>query len=100
MATSRDTTQLLIDASAGDEQAVGELLDHVYEEMRRIAHRELQRRRPGHTLNTTALAHEAYLKLFDRERLAVTDRRTRNRPGYLPCWSSQDRSSRQQRGCG
>ena len=74
MSTSPDTTQLLIDASAGDEEAVGELLDHVYEEMRRIAHRELQRRRPGHTLNTTALVHEAYLKLFDRERLAATDR--------------------------
>lgn len=57
-------TQLLADISAGDEQAEGELYDMVYEELHGIAARFMQRERPGHTLQPTALVHEAFLRLL------------------------------------
>jgi RNA polymerase sigma factor (TIGR02999 family) len=50
---------------AGDDSALGELTPTLYEELRRIASRHLRNERPGHTLQPTALVHEAYLKLFD-----------------------------------
>jgi RNA polymerase sigma factor (TIGR02999 family) len=46
----------------------------VYEELRRIAHRYLQNERPGHTLGTTGLVHETYLKLVDQTRVQWRDR--------------------------
>ena len=49
--------------SDGDPTARESLFPLVYDELRRIAHRQLQRERPGHTLDTTALVHEAYLRL-------------------------------------
>lgn len=58
-----DITQLLQDFSAGNPQALDRLFPLVYSELRRVAHRQLGRERAGHTLNTTALVHEAYLKL-------------------------------------
>ena len=51
-----------------------ELLPLVYDELRRIAHHELRRERPDHTLSTTALVHETYLKLIDQNHLAPGDR--------------------------
>ncbi len=69
-----DVTQLLIDARKGDRVAVGDLFDHVYDELRVVARAQLRRRRPGDTLATTALVHEAYLKLCDQTRLGVHDR--------------------------
>lgn len=61
-------TQLLLDWSEGDQQALDELVPLVYEELRQIAHRHLRGERDDHTLNTTALVHEAYFKLVDQNR--------------------------------
>ena len=60
---SRDITVLLAAWSDGDEQALGSLMSIVYPELRRIARLHLDRRLPGHTLESAALANEAYLKL-------------------------------------
>jgi RNA polymerase sigma factor (TIGR02999 family) len=51
---------------AGDQQALEKLLPLVYKELREIARRHLQRERPGHTLQSAALVHEAYLRLIDQ----------------------------------
>jgi RNA polymerase sigma factor (TIGR02999 family) len=56
-------TNLLKRVSAGEQGAVDELLPLLYHELKRIAHRKLRDERRGHTLNTTALVHEAYLRL-------------------------------------
>ena len=63
------STDLLIRACAGDVHAVGEIFPHVYDELRRLAHRQLQRESGGHTLTTTALVHEAYIRLIDQTRV-------------------------------
>lgn len=60
-------TRLLIDWRAGDEQALGQLMPLVYAELRNLARRYLRRERSDHTLQPTALIHEAYLKLVDQE---------------------------------
>ena len=65
--TSQNVTQLLIGWSNGDRQALDALLPVVYEELRKQAARYLRRERPGHTLQTTALIHEAYMKLVDQK---------------------------------
>ena len=64
--THDDITRLLIDLGQGDERAVEHLLPLVYEELRRMANHYVIKERTGHTLNTTALVHEAYLKLIDQ----------------------------------
>ncbi|HEU4628622.1 MAG TPA: ECF-type sigma factor [Gemmatimonadaceae bacterium] len=69
-----DTTQLLLDARAGDRAAFDRLFAHVYDALREIAHHRLARYRPGETLATTALVHEAYLRLVDQARVDVRDR--------------------------
>lgn len=56
-------TQLLQRWTAGDSEALAELLDVLYEPMRRLAHQRMRGETDGHTLNTTGLVHEAYLKL-------------------------------------
>ena len=58
----------------GASDALGRLVPLVYGELRRIAHRQLRAERPGHTLSTTGLVHEAYLKLADQTRVAWQDR--------------------------
>ena len=73
-ATGPDITGLLAAWRAGDRTAVDRLFPVVYDELRRIAHRQLGRDRPDHTLGTTALVHEAYLKLVDQTRAQLTDR--------------------------
>ena len=60
-------TQLLLDASAGKQGAVDALFPIVYSEMRRLSASYLRRERPGHTLQSTALVHEAYLRLIDQK---------------------------------
>src|SRR6202051_413177 len=60
-------TQLLLDASAGKQGAVDALFPMVYSEMRRLSASYLRRERPGHTLQSTALVHEAYLRLIDQK---------------------------------
>jgi RNA polymerase sigma factor (TIGR02999 family) len=58
-----DITVLLGRAREGDAGALEQLLPHVYHELRTLAHRYLIREAAGHTLSTTALVHEAYMKL-------------------------------------
>lgn len=60
-------TRLLKAAQAGDDNAVDKLLPLVYDEMRNIAHQKLRFERNGHTLDTTALVHEAYFKLIQHD---------------------------------
>jgi len=59
-------TQLLAEWSHGDNAALGELTPLVYEELRRLAHHFMEGQRPDHTLQTTALVDEAYLRLADQ----------------------------------
>src|SRR5437763_5636629 len=59
-------TELLAHWSHGDAAALAELTPLVYDELRRIAHRHMGGQRPGHTLQTTALVNEAYLRLADQ----------------------------------
>ena len=59
-------TQLLQEWSHGDDAALAELTPLVYEELRRLAHRYMEGERPDHTLQTTALVNEAYLRLADQ----------------------------------
>ncbi len=74
MSTSNDVTQLLVDFQDGDPEAANRLWSEVYDELRRMAHHKLQHERRGHTMNTTALVHEAYLKLVDQTRVEWEDR--------------------------
>jgi len=62
----QEVTQLLEQWSHGDDAALAELTPLVYEELRRLAHRHMGGERPDHTLQTTALANEAYLRLADQ----------------------------------
>ena len=79
MPSDSDTvTRLLLDWSDGNQQALEELLPLIYDELRRLAHNFLYRERPGHTLQTTALVHEAYLKLIDQK-----DARWQNRAHFF-----------------
>lgn len=61
-----EVTRLLQDWSDGNREALDKLLPVVYDELRRLAHSYLTHERPDHTLQTTALVHEAYLKLIDQ----------------------------------
>ncbi len=64
-----DTTELLVKWGKGDQQALQELMPRVYDELRRLAAHLLRRERAGHTLQPTALVHEAYLRLVDQTRV-------------------------------
>ena len=66
MAPRDDVTMLLASWRAGDERAMQRLTPLLYDELRRIAHGKLRYERGDHTLNTTALVHEAYLGLVDQ----------------------------------
>ena len=66
---SHDVTQILRDWSGGDENASAKLMPLVYEELRRLARNYLARERGDHTLQATALVHEAYLRLVDERQL-------------------------------
>jgi RNA polymerase sigma factor (TIGR02999 family) len=67
-------TTLLKEAQAGERDAFEEVMPHVYDELRRIAHQRLMKHRPSQTLNTTALVHEAYLRLVDQTQADWQDR--------------------------
>src|SRR5437764_2359080 len=73
MAGMADVTHMLDAAAAGDPKATAQLLPLVYDELRRLAAAQMAREKPGHTLDATALVHEAYLRLvgdqhFDNRR--------------------------------
>jgi len=59
-------TRLLVKAGAGDQDALNQLVPLVYDELRRVAERQLRRERQGHTLGASGLVNEAYLKLVDQ----------------------------------
>ena len=61
-----EMTQWLLRWGDGDQAALDQLMPIVYDELRRLAHSHLRRERPGHTLQTTALVNEAYLRLIDQ----------------------------------
>jgi RNA polymerase sigma factor (TIGR02999 family) len=67
--TSPQITQLLLDWSGGDRTALDRLMPLVYQELRRLAKSYMRRQNPGHTLQTTALVNEAYLRLIDSSRV-------------------------------
>ena len=69
-----DVTQLLLDWSRGDRSALDRLMPLVYDELRALAKRSLSHERSGHTLQGTALVHEAYLKLVDQRQVRWQDR--------------------------
>src|SRR5437762_7532545 len=71
-------TELLVQWSHGDDAALAEFSPLVYEELRRVAHHHLSRQRPSHTLQTTALVNEAYLRLADQ-----TNPRWQNRAHFF-----------------
>src|SRR5262249_49627167 len=73
-AAAQEMTQLLADWSQGDQAALEKLTPLVYEELRRLAHHYMERQRPGHTLQTTALVNEAYLRLLKQSRPSFTNR--------------------------
>lgn len=83
MSASKGEVTLLIDRwSSGDEEAFDRLVDLVYDDLRRIAHAQLRRSGPDHTLDTTGLVHEAYLKLA-----RVEDPHSRNRAQFFAFFS-------------
>jgi RNA polymerase sigma factor (TIGR02999 family) len=69
-----EVTQLLMDWSEGNTAALKELMPLVYRELRKLARQYLNRERDGHTLQTTDLVHEAYLKLVDQRRVQWQNR--------------------------
>lgn len=71
---TNDVTQLLVGWSEGNQQALDKLLPLVYRELKRIADRYLRRERADHTLQATALVHEAYLKLIDQRQVRWQNR--------------------------
>jgi RNA polymerase sigma factor (TIGR02999 family) len=73
-ATQGTITDLLLGLRDGGQHVRDRLFDIVYDELRGIAHNALQRERAEHTLGTTDLVHEAYLKLVDQTRVAWHDR--------------------------
>jgi RNA polymerase sigma factor (TIGR02999 family) len=68
-----DVTALLEASRRGDRAALDRLFEGLYAELRRVAHRQLRRGRPGETLSTTAVVHEAYLKLTQGRSLSIED---------------------------
>lgn len=69
-----EVTQLLLDSSAGDKAALDRLMPVVYQELRRLAHHYMRHERAGHTLQTTALVNEVYLRLIDYRKMDLQNR--------------------------
>ena len=78
LVSQQRVTELLEQWSHGDNAALAELTPLVYEELRRLAHHHMGGQRPGHTLQTTALVNEAYLRLADQ-----TNPRWQNRAHFF-----------------
>jgi RNA polymerase sigma factor (TIGR02999 family) len=65
----KGVTQLLVDAGKGNDGALNQILPHIYDELRRLAGYYMSGERGDHTLQPTALVHEAYLRLIDQRRV-------------------------------
>lgn len=72
---SHEVSQLLLAWSEGDQAAMDQLIPLVYGELRRLARQHMRRERAGHSLQTTALIHEAYLRLIDASQTRLENRR-------------------------
>ncbi len=72
--TSHEVTQLLLAWSEGDKQALDRLVPLVYDELRRLAQSYMRKERANHSLQTTALIHEAYLRLIDANQVQWRNR--------------------------
>jgi len=72
--STQEVTQLLVAWRQGKQDALDELIPVVYEELRRQAHRYLQREQKGHSLQTTALINETYLRLLGCQKVSWKDR--------------------------
>ena len=72
--TKGEVTELLVRFRQGDREAEAELIPLVYSELRRLASSFLNRERPGHTLEPTALVHEAFLRMTNRNQPMWQDR--------------------------
>ncbi len=71
---SGEVTRLLAACSGGNQAAFDRLIDRVYDDLRRIAHARLRDEREGHTLNTTAVVHECYLRMVNQATATWRDR--------------------------
>lgn len=74
MSDQSEITRLLDECGSGNRDAFERLIPLVYDDLRRIAHRRLRTERSGHTLNTTAVVHEAYLRLAETPESTWKDR--------------------------
>jgi len=74
LAGAHDITGLLLERGNGNREALDKLTPLVYGELRQLAARQFRGERTGHTLQSTALVHEAYLKLIDQQRVQWQDR--------------------------
>lgn len=74
MGSTEEVTQLLKDGSSGDEAALDKLFPMVYKELRRLASGYMRRERADHTLQTTALVHDAYLRLVGKRDISWKSR--------------------------
>ena len=74
MISQHELTQLLIDWSAGNKDALERLMPLVYDELHRLAQKYMRRERPDHTLQTSALLNEAYMRLIDQNRVSWQNR--------------------------
>lgn len=74
MHASSEVTRLLKAYGEGQQDVFDQLVPVVYDHLKRLAHNRLQQERPGHTLNTTGLVHEAYLKLIQVNEVTYEDR--------------------------
>ena len=77
-----EVTRLLASWSGGDDEALAHMVPMVYEDLRRMARRHLQREREGHTLQGTALVHEVYLRLAEKGPMPWASR------AHFFCWAS------------
>lgn len=71
---THDVTQLLVEWSKGDKEALDKLMPLIHAELRRLAHHYMSRERGDHTLQTTALVNEAYLRLVNRKEVQWQNR--------------------------
>lgn len=69
-----EITQMLIELTDGNQEVVNRILPHIYDELRRLAGSYLRRERSDHTLQPTALVHEAYMKLIDQRQVKWQNR--------------------------
>ena len=74
LGTEKPITELLRRYNGGDQTVWQELVPYVYDDLRRLAHQRMLNERSGHTLSTTALVNECYLRLIQNRQLAAEDR--------------------------